>query len=208
MALETWITFVAASAVLLAIPGPTVLLCVAYSLGHGRRAAIPTAIGVTLGDFVAMTVSMAGLGALLIASSDLYMIIRWIGAAYLVYLGINLWLAPVGDLDAVAAGDLEARNMMRNAFFVTVLNPKALVFFVAFVPQFIDPTRPFLTQATIMIATFTMLAGINALAYALAAARARRTIQRPPVQRFINRLGGGLLVGAGIATAATGKAHA
>ncbi|MEL6226496.1 MAG: LysE family translocator, partial [Pseudomonadota bacterium] len=155
MAFETWIAFAAASALLLAMPGPTVLLVVSYALGHGWRAALPSVVGVTLGDLVAMSVSMAGLGALLLASADLYTALRWLGAAYLVYLGIQLWRART-DSDADGGGlasrdALRQRDMFRNAFAVTVLNPKAIVFFVAFVPQFLDPGRPVLQQSVIMI---------------------------------------------------------
>lgn len=208
MAIETWIAFAVASAVLLAIPGPTVLLVVSYSLGHGWRAALPTVVGVSLGDLVAMTISMAGLGALLIASADLYTALRWIGALYLVYLGIKLWRAPVGGgLGASAPPMFDQSAMLRNAFLVTVLNPKALVFFVAFVPQFLDPAHPILPQAVIMIATFVTLAAANTTIYALAATQARRTIQQPSVQRLVNRVSGSLLIGAGAMTAAYSKAQ-
>lgn len=205
MAFETWAAFAFASAILLLMPGPTVLLAVSYSLAHGPRAAMPTVIGVTLGDFVAMTVSMAGLGALLLASSELYTVLRWAGAIYLVYLGVKVWLAKTGGIGADDAPDLEPRAMLRNAFAVTVLNPKALVFFVAFVPQFLDPDRPFFMQAVIMIATFVLLAGLNTAGYAVAAVQARRTIQKPSVQRLVNRITGGLLIGAGATTALYAK---
>ncbi|MEO0798375.1 MAG: LysE family translocator [Pseudomonadota bacterium] len=212
MAFETWIAFAAASALLLAMPGPTVLLVVSYALGHGWRAALPSVVGVTLGDLVAMSVSMAGLGALLLASADLYTALRWLGAAYLVYLGIQLWRART-DSDADGGGlasrdALRQRDMFRNAFAVTVLNPKAIVFFVAFVPQFLDPSRPVLQQSVIMIGTFVTLAGLNVLAYALCAVRARRAIESPRVQRAVNKVSGGLLIGAGAMTALAGKAQA
>src|SRR5215475_2530864 len=99
MTLETWLTFVAASAILLIIPGPTVLLVVSYALGQGWRAALPMAIGVALGDFTAMTLSMLGVGALLAASATLFTVLKWIGAAYLIWLGIKLWRAG-GALEA------------------------------------------------------------------------------------------------------------
>ncbi|MEM7777688.1 MAG: LysE family translocator [Pseudomonadota bacterium] len=207
MAMETWLAFAFASAVLLAIPGPTVLLVVSYSLGHGWRAALPSVVGVTLGDFVAMTVSMAGLGALLIASSELYTVLRWVGAIYLIYLGIKLWRSPVGGMDALAAPTIDRSSMLRNAFAVTVLNPKALVFFVAFVPQFLDPTAAIFPQAATMVATFVTLAAINTTFYAVVATQARRTIQRPSIQRLVNRVSGSLLVGAGAMTAVYGKSQ-
>src|SRR5689334_10859295 len=99
MTIETWATFAAATTLLLIIPGPTVLLVVSYALGQGLRTALPMALGVALGDFTAMTLSMLGLGALLAASAVLFTVLKWIGAAYLIWLGIKLWRAG-GTLDA------------------------------------------------------------------------------------------------------------
>src|SRR6516164_11416666 len=99
MAIETWLAFAAASTILLVIPGPTVLLVVSYALGQGWRTALPTAVGVALGDFTAMSLSMLGVGALLATSAMLFTALKWIGAAYLVWLGIKLWRAG-GTLDA------------------------------------------------------------------------------------------------------------
>src|SRR5471030_1539215 len=93
MTLSLWAAFVAASSILLVIPGPTVMLVVSYALGQGWRTALPMAIGVALGDFTAMTLSMLGLGALLAASATLFTMLKWIGAAYLVWLGLKLWRA-------------------------------------------------------------------------------------------------------------------
>ena len=104
MTFESWAAFTAASAVLLIIPGPTVLLVVSYALGQGWRTALPMAIGVALGDFTAMTLSLLGLGALLAASATLFTILKWVGAAYLVYLGVKLWRAG-GALEAAPRTD-------------------------------------------------------------------------------------------------------
>src|SRR6516165_3773144 len=93
MAFETWLLFLAATAILLVIPGPTVLLVVSYALGQGWHAALPIAVGVALGDFTAMTLSMAGVGALLAASAVMFTVLKWIGAAYLIWLGVKLWRA-------------------------------------------------------------------------------------------------------------------
>ena len=131
MTFESWAAFTAASAVLLIIPGPTVLLVVSYALGQGWRTALPMAIGVALGDFTAMTLSMLGLGALLAASATLFTILKWAGAAYLVYLGIKLWRAG-GTLEAAPRTDaVSAARMPGHAWLVTALNPKSITFFVA-----------------------------------------------------------------------------
>jgi threonine/homoserine/homoserine lactone efflux protein len=202
MSVEHWLAFVAASAVLLAIPGPTVLLIISYALGHGRKAASATVAGVALGDFTAMTASMLGLGALLAASAALFAVLKWIGAAYLVYLGIRLWRAPVGSgaVSAEASGNAAHRplRIFLHAYIVTALNPKSIIFFVAFLPQFLDMTRPITRQMIIFESTFLVLATLNAAAYGLMASMARKTIRKPRVQRVVNRVGGSLMIGAGL----------
>lgn len=212
MAIEHWLAFVVASAVLVAIPGPTILLVISYALGHGRRFALATVTGVTLGDFTAMTASMLGLGALLTASASTFTILKWIGAAYLVYLGIKLWRAPVSQSwdDAATGGELHgsSRRVLLHTYLVTALNPKSIVFFVAFLPQFVDAAMPIVPQMAIFEATFLMLAAINASCYALMATMARNSIGKPAVQRIVNRTGGSLLIGAGILTVGWRKATA
>ncbi len=195
---ETWLGFVAAAVAILLIPGPTILVVIGQSLGGGRRSALPLVAGVALGDFTAMTLSLAGLGAILAASAALFTALKWAGAAYLVWLGLKLWRAPVA---AQAAPALPARRAMRQAYVVTALNPKSIAFFVAFVPQFLDATRPFLPQAALLVATFVILAAANALAYALLAARLSGAVARPAIRRAFNRTGGTMLIGAGVATA-------
>lgn len=201
MPIETWIAFLAAASVMLLIPGPTILLVIGQSLGGGRRAALPLVAGVALGDLVAMTLSLAGLGALLAASAMLFSVLKWAGAAYLVYLGVKLWRAPVGE-----AAPLPGRAAWKQAFLVTALNPKSIAFFVAFVPQFVDPAWPFLPQAAILVASFVTLAALNAALYALLAGRLSGAVRRPAVRRALNRTGGGMLIGAGLATAALRRA--
>src|SRR5258708_25149961 len=123
MTLAQWLPFAVASAVLVAIPGPTVLLVVSYALGHGRKYALATTAGVALGDLTSMTASMLGLGVLLAASAELFMVLKWVGAAYLVYLGIKLWRAPVMDTDAVQEAPTELRTgrIVAHAYAVTTL---------------------------------------------------------------------------------------
>ncbi|KAA0972136.1 LysE family translocator [Aureimonas fodinaquatilis] len=201
MSLEHWLAFVTASAVLLAIPGPTILLVISYALGHGRKAAASTVAGVALGDFTAMTASMLGLGALLATSATLFTALKWVGAAYLVYLGIKLWRAPVSAHAADDAADAAPKErpirIFLHTYIVTALNPKSIIFFVAFLPQFLDTTRPLFQQMVIFEVTFLVLATINAALYALLASMARKSIVRPGVQRAVNRVGGSLMIGAG-----------
>ena len=200
MSFEAWAAFAAASTVLVLIPGPTVLLVVSYALGQGWRTALPMAIGVALGDFTAMTLSMLGLGALLATSATLFTILKWVGAAYLVYLGIKLWRAG-GTLDAAPRTDaVSAARMLGHAWLVTALNPKSITFFVAFLPAFLDPRADFLTQMVVFETTFLVLAFANAFGYALAASRARGFVANPRAIGIVNKVGGGLLIGAGAVT--------
>ena len=205
MPLATWLAFALASFVLLIIPGPTVLLVVSYALTQGRRVALAMAAGVALGDFTAMTLSLAGVGALLLASATLFAILKWAGAAYLVYLGVRLWRSSPVLPDVAAAPPKPAGAILLHAFVVTALNPKSIAFFVAFVPQFIDRSAPLLPQFVVLEATFVTLAAANALAYALAADRLRARIRRPGVLAWMNRAGATCLVGMGVATAALSR---
>lgn len=202
MPIENWLAFVAASAVMLAIPGPTILLVISYALGHGRKASSATVAGVALGDFTAMTASMLGLGALLATSAALFTVLKWVGAAYLIYLGIKLWRAPVSGegTQEAATGKERPLKIFLHTYIVTALNPKSIIFFVAFLPQFLTPSLPFWPQVMIFEVTFLVLATCNAALYGLLASAARNSIRKPKVQRIVNRTGGSLLIGAGLLT--------
>jgi len=200
MTIETWLAFAAASAVLIVIPGPTILLVVSYALGQGWRTALPMAVGVALGDFTAMTLSLLGLGALLATSATFFVTLKWVGAAYLVWLGIKLWRAG-GTMEAKPRMDgASSLKMLSHAWLVTALNPKGITFFVAFMPQFIDPKAPLTPQVSIFAATFLALAFANAFTYALVASRARSVVSNPRAIGVVNKVGGSLLIGAGIST--------
>ncbi|MFB2606580.1 LysE family translocator, partial [Rhizobium phaseoli] len=130
MSFEAWLAFAAASAIMLAIPGPTILLVVSYALGHGRRTAFATVTGVALGDFTAMTASLFGLGAVLAASAALFTVLKWIGGAYLIWLGIKLWRAPVIGEPVADNDNLPEERSLKiflHAYVVTALNPKSIV---------------------------------------------------------------------------------
>lgn len=208
MPLDLWLAFVAASVLLLMIPGPTILLVISYALTQGKRVAVSMALGVATGDFIAMTASLLGLGALVMASATLFTALKWVGAAYLVYLGIKLLRSrpALVEADIAAMPAKNARAVFGHAAAVTALNPKSIAFFIAFVPQFIRPEAPIAPQFGILIATFVTLAALNALAYALLADRLRMRIRKPRVLRWMNRAGGGALVGMGALTAAMQRA--
>ncbi len=201
MSIEMWIAFVIAASIVLVIPGPTILLVISKAISHGLRSVVPLVIGVTLGDFTAMTLSLLGLGAVLSASAALFSALKLIGAVYLIYLGIKLWrLIP--DKPKISFGATQASNssLFKSTFIVTALNPKGIAFFVVFLPQFINPHNQAAPQLIILGATFLFMASINATLYAVFAGHLRSTIDNSRVRRWLNRCGGSVLIGAGVFT--------
>jgi threonine/homoserine/homoserine lactone efflux protein len=208
MALEIWLAFALATLILLAIPGPTVMLVVSYALGRGRASAWATVPGVALGDLTAMTASLLGAGAVLAASADLFTALKLAGAAYLIWLGIQMWRAKpsLDGLSGEKYSQIPAGRMFWNCYVVTALNPKSILFFVTFVPQFIDSTRPLLMQFVILEATFVGLAALNIILWALLAGEMHARFHRPATMRLINRLGGSFLIAAGLLAATLRRA--
>ena len=208
MDLSVWLYFALASTVLLSIPGPTILLVLSDARSQGRRVAVASALGVVMGDLLAMTISVIGLGAILLTSALAFTVLKWVGAAYLIYLGVNM-LRQAGSATSPLIKQTKTERPMkvfRDLAIVTALNPKSNTFFIAFVPQFIDPQTPFAPQAVILIATFVIIAGINALVFALAANLLKERMIRPNVQIWLARGGGITLIGMGLLTAATKRA--
>ncbi|MEP3246162.1 MAG: LysE family translocator [Sneathiella sp.] len=202
MPFELWISFFLASLALVSVPGPTVLLVISYALGRGRATAWATVPGVVLGDFTAMTISLLGAGAVLATSATLFTALKIVGAAYLIWLGYNLWKDKGSMGEAAEVPPTQSYgSMFRNSWLVTALNPKGIVFFVAFVPQFVDASQPVLPQFAILEATFLFLAGANVLIWAMLASGLRKQFKRPGALRTANRIGGGFLMGAGVLTA-------
>jgi threonine/homoserine/homoserine lactone efflux protein len=206
MSLEIYLAYVLASTLLVILPGPTVMLVVANALSRGRPAAMKSVIGVGLGDLTAMAVSFAGLGAVLAASATLFTVLKFVGAAYLVWLGIGLLRAKPDPAALTAVEPSSGRQLVRQAWIVTALNPKGIVFFIAFVPQFMDPAAAALPQFLILGGTFLLIAVLNAAAYAWIAGAVRRRITRVSTLRWINRVGGVVMIGAGLMTAAMRRA--
>lgn len=207
MDLHVWYGFVVATIVLLMIPGPTIILVLTYALTQGRKVAVASAAGVALGDLVAMTASLLGLGAIVLASATLFTAIKWVGAAYLVWMGFGMIRsARATKIGTANAPALPAGRIFRNAAVVTALNPKSIVFFIAFVPQFIAVDAPLLPQFGILVATFVGLAFLNALFYALLADQLRGTVRKPAVLAWMTRAGGSVLIAMGVATATLRRA--
>ena len=202
MSLEIWVAFIFTSSLILIIPGPVIVLIVSQAVKHGRKSVVPLVTGVILGDFTAMTLSLLGLGAIMTASAALFTLFKWIGAIYLVCVGIRLWRTdPETGSIKHDKKDGSPRTLFKGAYIVTALNPKGIAFFVAFLPQFVTPHGPAPAQILILGGTFLSLSLVNASLYAIFAGRLREAIKRKGVQKWFNRCGGTAVIGAGIFTA-------
>jgi homoserine/homoserine lactone efflux protein len=199
MSLEAWAAFCVTEAVLCFTPGPAVLLVVSIALGRGFRPGMGAAFGILSANALYFALSATGVAATLVASRELFLVLKWIGAAYLVWLGLRMLLSrDVTDRDAAPAP--VARTFIRG-FIVQGANPKALVFFAALLPQFIDPSGSVPAQL-LVLGISSLVIELGALAfYAFGAVRAGR-VAGTRVAGALQRVGGGLLVAAGARLAA------
>ena len=199
MNLEMWLAFTLASTILLIIPGATILTVISYSVSHGYRAKVPLIIAVALGDSTALALSLLGLGALLAESAFWFQVVKWAGGLYLLYLGVKLLRAGIKPTE-FQQNNLSASNwkLFINTYLVTALNPKGIIFFVAFLPLFIDTSTNISHQLWILAITFVALAALNATLYAVFAGKARQLLSSPETQRIFNFTGGSLLSMAGL----------
>jgi len=199
MSFELWLAFVATSTVILVIPGPTILTLVSYSLAHGRRAYFPVLAAVVLGDSTAIAVSLLGLGVLLAASSLLFALVKWIGGMYLIYLGLKLLLGSKTSSDQTTEVNSASSgwSLFARMYPVAFLNPKGIVFYVAFFPQFVIPDNHASVQLSLLAVTFIVLGIANATVYSFFASSCRKILSRPGARRGANILGGSLLTAAG-----------
>lgn len=199
MNIEVWLAFVAASVILLIIPGPTILTVISYSISHGYKAKIPLVLGVTLGDSTALAFSLLGLGVLLAESAFWFQVVKWLGGLYLIYLGVKLFMAGVNPPHLTKPdARVSSWNLFVNTYLVTALNPKGIIFFVAFLPQFINSTTNPGTQIWILSSTFVALATLNATLYSVFAGKARQILSSSKAQKRFNIGGGSILTAAGI----------
>ncbi len=197
MTIEVWLAFAVASAVLLVIPGPTILAVISYSIAHGARASLSLVAAVCLGDSTALAFSLLGLGVLLSTSAFWFSVVKILGGVYLIYLAIKLFRAGVSPIDdqEMRAG---SNNLFINTYIITALNPKGIVFFIAFLPQFVDTTVDTSVQLWILSTTFVVLAAINTFMYCFFASSARGFFQSAQAQQRFNLAGGSLLGIAGV----------
>lgn len=204
--MQTWWLFVMMTFVVSATPGPNMLLVMSCSARYGFRAAIAAMAGCMTALLAMMSLSAAGLGALLQAFPTVFDALRWIGAAYLAYLGIKTWRSPVIDRsDETQAPVLSAGKsaaLFREGVLVAASNPKAILFAAAFLPQFIQPTLPKLPQFAILLGTFAVIEISWYVIYAGSGQRLAGYLRRAKVLKVFNRVTGGFFVGFGALMAA------
>ncbi|MGC2082655.1 MAG: LysE family translocator [Bradyrhizobium sp.] len=198
MSMQAYLAFVAACIALALLPGPVVTLLIANGLRHGTRAALINIAGVQTGLTIAIGVVAVGLTSLMATMGYWFEWVRLLGAAYLVWLGIKLIRSPV---EGIAAGDTPPPpprgGFFLQGFVVLVSNPKILVFFGAFLPQFMDMSRDHVPQVALLGATFMVIAGLTDGAYALLAGRAGKLFSAKRT-RLVSRISGGFMIGGGV----------
>jgi len=198
MALHTWLVYLVAALGLSLSPGPNGLLALTHGALHGRRKALYTIFGGALGFVVLIALSMFGIGALLQASLVWLTVLKWLGGAYLVWLGIQVWRAPPVGVDLQAAAAPRAGwSMFRQGALSALTNPKGLLFFAAFLPQFVDPARGLVVQFGVMAGTFAVTEIATELFIASMAHRISPWLKRAG-KRF-NRACGGVFMAIGAA---------
>ncbi|MCJ7626249.1 MAG: LysE family translocator [Anaerolineaceae bacterium] len=198
MELHVYFAFVAATAFMIWLPGPSVLLTIAHSISFGWQRAIATVAGATLGVAFQLIVAAIGLASLLNAVAGAFEWLRWAGAAYLVYLGIKQWRSADTPLE-FDAPSVSGAKLFVQGLTVTIPNPKSLIFIAAFLPQFIDTTRPLGLQFAFIVPTFLVITfGITSL-WALFAGKVSEVLQNRRAVRSALRGAGGLMIIAGLA---------
>ncbi len=190
-----YLGFILATAILILIPGPNAALIVANSVGRGTRSGLLTVAGTSSAVVVQLGLAALGLTAALTVLAVWFEWLRWIGVAYLIFLGLRQWFAPAVDLTRVAAGPRRAGSIWARGFLVGLTNPKTLLFYGAFFPQFLDPHRPLGPQVGVLCITFLVIAIVLDSLWAIVAGRARWLLAARP--RLRNRLSGGCLIAAG-----------
>jgi threonine/homoserine/homoserine lactone efflux protein len=201
MALDTWLVYLLAAIGLSLSPGPNGLLALTHGALHGRRMTLYTIFGGSLGFVSVIALSMFGIGALLAASLTWLAVLKWAGGAYLVWLGIEVWRAPpIGAQVRPGAGgaqEASAGALFRAGLLSALTNPKGILFFAAFLPQFVDPSRPLVLQFVVMAGTFAGIEIVTEWLIASAANRIGPWLAR--VGRSFNRACGGVFVALGLA---------
>jgi len=203
MPLENWIAYVIAYAVISIIPGPSVFMVIGQSLSRGSKAAMACIVGDLAGGVIVMTASFLGLGLILASSSFAFVTLKWLGVAYMAYLGIMQINAARNLQETKITGPVSARGSLGAGFLTGVLNPKAIMFYMAFLAQFIDPGMPQAPQFLILMTTSTLVVALVLGGYALLAAKLSTRLQSIKARRRMGYTGGSCLLGGSALMAAT-----
>ncbi len=206
METDLYIAFVLATTLLILIPGPIVTLTIANSLTHGTRAGLTTVSGTTLATAMLLLIGGFGMASALALLAEWFDTLRWLGAGYLVWLGIQQWRAKAHGLEDEAPAFKSPRKLFWQGFLVSITNPKTILFYAAFFPQFIDPMQPAGQQLLVLSLTFLVIATALDFGYALLAGRLRPWLSGGRRGVIRNRVTGGLLIGAGVGLALARKA--
>lgn len=208
MSLELYAAFVVTVTVLVMVPGPVIAVAVAHAVAQGGRRALATVAGASLSIVIQLAITAAGWTSLLLMAGGAFEVLRWVAAAYLVWLGIRTWRAtPPADDGGDGSADRPAivrpslRALFLQGFLVSSTNPKSLVFYAAFFPQFLDPAAPPAPQLMALSATFMAIFSTGVSLYVLAAGRLGRVVTGAGWQRATNHAVAALLIGAGLGLA-------
>ena len=201
MNIELYFGFILATAIRAAIPGPVVTLLVATGARQGTNPALRTLFGSTSALAVHVTIVGFGMSSLLALIGEWFTWIKWVGALYLVWLGISAWRESFRSTNV--SEPIQIRRSFRRGFIVGVTNPKTLLFYAAFFPQFIDPTLSSGFQLLVLCPTFVLVGGTIDLIYALSASKARQWLTHPHAKHITDRVSGTILIAAGAGLAAT-----
>jgi homoserine/homoserine lactone efflux protein len=188
MTFGSWISFVLASLLIIATPGPVVTLLTMTSISRGKCAALFMIPGTFLGDLTAMLLSFAGVGALLLAFPTLFSIMKLVGAIYLVYLGVHMWFDPSSHTANEEKTITKKNQLTLKAFLITILNPKSFLFFVAFMPQFVSKNSAFMPQIIILGGTFLGIGLLNDITYTVLANKIAQYLNHRS-QKLIHKIG-------------------
>ncbi len=207
MDLHVFIAFVIATAIMIALPGPSVLLTVAHSISYGWKRGIVTVAGATLGIAVQLIIAAIGLASLLNVVAHAFEWLRWIGAVYLIYLGIRQWRSANEPLETETSSSGSTKNLFFQGLIITIFNPKSLIFIAAFLPQFINTTNPIGLQFVIIVPTFLLITFTVTSVWALVAGKASRLLRSRRAVKTVSRTSGGLMVAAGVGLAAARRGN-
>ncbi|MEM9589992.1 MAG: LysE family translocator [Pseudomonadota bacterium] len=203
MSVETWLIFVAACAGLTLLPGPSVFVVLSQTLSNGRSAGLRAVLGTVVSGMIVIPASYAGIGAVLAASGYALQTLKWAGAAYLVWLGVSQCLKATKDASTQGPPSLRGKGFSAG-FLTGVLNPKAIVFYAAFLSQFISPDAPLMGQFGVLMITALAVILVILSGYVFAVAAARRVFSSPRARRRLEGLGGVALIGGGAGLALRG----